>query len=864
MHHPFITTRKTLTCAVAACLPLLATATAAQQLEEVLVTAQKRVESLMDVPISVSALTGQKIADAGIQRSEDLAAYVPNFQVTQDPIGDKINIRGIQSGNQAGFEQSVATFVDGIYRGRGTQARWSFLDVARVEVLRGPQPTLFGKNTVAGALNITTARPTEEFESELTAGYNIEFDETELQAMVSGPLSDTLRARAVIQSREMKEGWVENAAYDEDNPASEELFGRLSLEWDVGPDTTLFMKYEAGDFDVTGNPWVMIEGGPLSPILAAAGVPTGAVFKSYMGNNGFPLLGFPGDDVIDFGSVGSYEGDTQELMVQLEHQFDSGTVLTAIAGYSEYEYERFLDADQNPLPVVRFDDTEDFDQTSLELRLTSDTGGALEYIAGLYYQDNNMYVDGLTQFNLGTIDTLLGGSCASVPGGSDSVIVGDPVGTAVTVAGLPGANAAVANACAQTALTQLLLPAGVTGATRYAFLDQETETLAAFTQLTWNMTDTFRTTLGLRYTQEEKEAHQGAWAGEYAERNTTPLADQSAANPQALAAFLIGEFTYHEFTPNDPGLSRDEDSFTWSLNAQWDATDNTMVYASAATGFKAGGFNSFFMGLPQGRGADSNDVDFDEEEVLSFEVGAKISLLDGGAELSIAAFHTTYDDLQASIFSGNTTFIVQNAAEATSQGIEIDGRWQVSDKLMVQGSLGWLDFEYDSFSNQGCVAEQFLGFREDAFQSALAVGDQVGAGVASLVVNNQTCSAAGVNDMQGRPSAHSPEWTAAFVANYNQPIGEYELDASVDVSWSDDVYRQDDLDPYSLLEAYTKVNMALVFGPSNGRWDVSLIGKNLTDEDTYSYVNDTPLFNGARQARMDQPRSFAVRGRYRF
>jgi iron complex outermembrane receptor protein len=86
----------------------------------------------------------------------------------------------------------------------------------------------------------------------------------------------------------------------------------------------------------------------------------------------------------------------------------------------------------------------------------------------------------------------------------------------------------------------------------------------------------------------------------------------------------------------------------------------------------------------------------------------------------------------------------------------------------------------------------------------------------------------------------------------------------MDVSWSDDVYRQDDLDPVSLLDAYAKVNMAVIFGPENGRWDLSLIGKNITDEDTYSYVNDTPLFNGARQARMDQPRSFALRARYRF
>ena len=111
----------------------------------------------------------------------------------QDPIGDKINIRGIQSGNQAGFEQSVATFVDGIYRGRGIQSRFSFLDVAMVEVLRGPQPTLFGKNTIAGALNITTAKPTQELAAEASATYNPEFDEMELQGFVSGPITDNLQ-----------------------------------------------------------------------------------------------------------------------------------------------------------------------------------------------------------------------------------------------------------------------------------------------------------------------------------------------------------------------------------------------------------------------------------------------------------------------------------------------------------------------------------------------------------------------------------------------------------------------------------------------------------------------------------------------
>ena len=851
--------------AVAAGVLLACGGAYAQALEEVVVTAQRRAESLQDVPISVSVVSGTRIQDSAIQRSEDLSAFVPNFTVMQDPIGDKINIRGIQSGNQAGFEQSVATFVDDIYRGRGTQARWSFLDLERVEVLRGPQPILFGKNTVAGALNITSARPTDVAKAELSVAYNPEFDEREIQALVSGPLSESVRGRVVVLSRQMDEGWVTNASYPEDNPSSEEFFARASLDWDIGERTSMYAKFESGKFDVVGQPWVIWEGGPITPLLTAAGVPEGPGFDTAMGNNGFAVLGLPGDDVIDFGSVGRYEGQTQEGLIRLDHTLRNDATLTAILGHSAYDYDRFLDADFNPLPVVRFDDTEDFEQNSLELRLTSNTGGRVDYIAGLYYQDNDMYVDGLSQFNVVAIDALLGGTCAALPGGPGAVVVGDPVATAVGASALPGATAAVANACAQTALTQALLPSGLNGAGRYAFLDQTTETLAGFGQLTYNFSDTVRTTVGLRYTTEDKKASQSAYATDYVERGTVPLADQSPTNPQALAAFLVGEFTFHEFAPSDPGMTRDEDSLTWAVNLQWDVSENLMVYGSASTGFKAGGYNSFYMGLPQGLGASSEDVQFEDEEVLAFEVGAKMLFADGRAELNLAAFHMSYEDLQASIFSGNTTFVVQNAAEATSRGIEFDGRWQATDGLMLTGSVGWLDFSYDEFPNQGCVAEQFLAFREEAFQQAVAASDFLAAGVSSLVINNQVCASAGVNDLAGRPSAHSPEFTASLAVDYRAPIGSrYEFATIFDVSWSDDVYRQDDLDPLSLQESFTKANLAMMFGPTEGQWDVGIIGKNIFDEVTTSYVNDMPLFDGARQGRMDPPASWAVRARFRF
>src|SRR5687767_10604446 len=132
-------------------------------LEEVVVTAQKREESLQDVPLSVEAVTGDKLADVGIVRLDDLKGYVPNLQMSETGIANNIYIRGIGSGLNQGFEQSVSLYQDGVYRGRGHQARMPFLDLARVEVLRGPQPILFGKNSVAGTVNMVANLPSREF-----------------------------------------------------------------------------------------------------------------------------------------------------------------------------------------------------------------------------------------------------------------------------------------------------------------------------------------------------------------------------------------------------------------------------------------------------------------------------------------------------------------------------------------------------------------------------------------------------------------------------------------------------------------------------------------------------------------------------
>ena len=172
-----------------AAAPLAATAaeTATDDglLDEIVVTAQKREESLRDVPLSVEAVSGDKLADVGIVRLDDLKAYVPNLQMTETGIANNIYIRGIGSGLNQGFEQSVSLYQDGIYRGRGHQSRLPFLDLARIEVLRGPQPILFGKNAVAGAVNMVAARPTRDFQASIRGSRDFENDETLASLMLS-------------------------------------------------------------------------------------------------------------------------------------------------------------------------------------------------------------------------------------------------------------------------------------------------------------------------------------------------------------------------------------------------------------------------------------------------------------------------------------------------------------------------------------------------------------------------------------------------------------------------------------------------------------------------------------------------------
>ena len=225
----------------------------AQQLEEVIVTAQKRAESLQDVPISVSAIQGEKIQDAGIPNMAALADYVPNLHIADAPVNTNIYMRGVGSGNNQGFEQSVGMYIDGVYMGRGRQYRAAFLDVERVEVLRGPQGTLFGRNTVAGAVNITTAsaRAGDELEGEIMASAE-SFDGRVVEGFVGSGIGDTMGIRLAAKYRET-DGFADNTFNGNPVGEIEELSWRLSLNWQPTDDLNINFKYSQSDYERIGS-----------------------------------------------------------------------------------------------------------------------------------------------------------------------------------------------------------------------------------------------------------------------------------------------------------------------------------------------------------------------------------------------------------------------------------------------------------------------------------------------------------------------------------------------------------------------------------------------------------------------------------
>lgn len=497
-------------------------------LEEVIVTATKRAESLKDVSLSVAVLDGQKIADSGVENADDIGRYIPNMLISSNGRSSSVVIRGLGSGNNRGFESSVGLFIDGVYYGRDSYLQNAYFDLQRVEVVRGPQGTLFGKNTIAGAINITTANPEDEFGGYVKGTFG-DFNKRQFEGAVSLPLSDTVGLRLSLQDSE-RDGYIENTGGGNDGGARETSLGRAKLTF--APDDRFdgALTVEWADTQLTQNNGELhSDASPLlpSPINLGGNLSAQQVFQ---------LFDPRADDQLDF-KVSTNE----EAVLDNESLITSGTfnlhmgeaTLTYVVGYSDLEVNSTDDVDFAPYPLLVQNGIEEYEQWNHELRLTSPSGGKFEYIAGLYYFTSDY-----------DTSSMLRADGFSLLSATQPLVA---LGLLPQPLGLP-------------ILT-----------TRTQSLSQESDTFSAFAQLTWNISDSLRLIGGLRYSKEDKDAENF-------------LQDVNAGMIPLAAALPI--------TPYSLATSRSEDDLLPSLAIEYDLNDDVLLYASYTEGVKSGGFNA--------------------------------------------------------------------------------------------------------------------------------------------------------------------------------------------------------------------------------------------------------------------------------
>ncbi len=804
-------------------------------LEEIVVNAAYREQGLQDVPVSISAISGDTITQSAIQKAEDIQFLVPNFTLTETGIGTNAFIRGIGSGINQAFEQSVGTYIDGVYFGRAQQWRAPFLDIERVEVLRGPQSILFGKNSVAGALNIITARPTAEFESSLMLSNEFENNEMIIEGMVSGPMSDRVRYRVAARSRNL-DGHMKNATLNRDEPEREDWMVRGTLEFDVSDNFTATLKAEMGEFDVTGRHIEIVneQGSP-----AFGGLTYSQILVGAFGGD-LSVLNTTKDEIRS--SNGDFSANDIENFV-MTLNWDLGEHgLESITAYSNFEYDEFCDCDFTGAVVFGAALQESYDQISQELRLTSPLGGKWDYIAGLYFQTSDHDY-------------------------ADQIIV-QPNSILVPAINLrsPGSGDLVQD----------------TQAARFATVDNDV--LSAFAQINWHINDSWTMQLGGRITNDKRD---GARTLSIVDGNFAPLGAAQIAAPLVYAnLFGITSTNLNDLaqlpvpqlagpalallygidvtqlpnvvpcTANAPqcvgGLgvlpvsgSRDETKFSPEVKFVWDASDDALFYLSWSEGFKSGSYDfrannrNFYPTMAE-------SFEFDDEEAQNLEIGGKFTIAGGAAELNFAIFQMEYDDLQISIFDGVLGFNVGNAASAEVGGAEVDWRWAATDHLTITGGFSVTDFEFTDFENGQCYFGQTPNV------------DLNGDGTPEL------CSYTGnsnqmVSDFQGN---------LAF--DIRVPVSNsLEAHAVFDVFYTDDYDASATFDPALIQESYMMLNARLALGSEAGNWQLGLLAKNLTDEKVLSFGGDTPLAGSTFGAKSNYAfylpgRTLALQAMFRF
>lgn len=704
---------------------VLATGANAQVLEEVTVTATKRDTNLQDTPIAISAFSAEVLADKGVTDIRDLAITTPGLVVGGNAGFDfPTSIRGISSlASGIGADLPVGVYVDGVYYARGSAVVFGLVNLERIEVLKGPQGTLFGRNSTAGAIHIITRTPSEETSAfgEVTVG---RYDELGLKGGLSGSVIDAKLYGSISGLFRHRGAFQTNQLNGQDLNIDETLDIRGVLHYDNGGPLTFTLRADKSQSE---------------PPIANKGIHQDPLWVGPASLSAINRV-VPNIDLVSNNSLTVSDRQQSGVSLTVGYDFRNNWSIKSITSSREVKSSFQVDTDGGPIEGFRSnEDFEDQEQIAQEFQFVYE-GERLKSVMGLYYFSEE----------------------AEILFKADNFFAGARIG-------FNSSN--------------------------------ETTSLAIFNEATYSVTDRFDVTLGIRYTDEEKDF-----------TNRTVVDFSVPPDPSTI---FPGDRDFDSVTPFVSSVS-------WTNTSpraifSYDITDAVMAYVSWSQGFKSGGHNFT-----------AADPAFNPEEVDSFEIGLKARLLDQRVRVDLAAYSQDYQDLQVRLASGPGQTSFRNASDASIDGFEIDVVALLSDGLRLEAGYSNIDATYEDYVAFAATTAACPGGRFDAAA--------------------MTC------DLSGNVLSRAPEDSLTTAVQYTSDLANGgEFIGRVSYSYDSEQFYNDQNDIGH--DDIENVDAFLAYVTPNGNWKVKLWGKNLTDERYFTNLN--PL-GGGLIATPNVPRTYGV------
>ena len=779
-------------------------------LEEIIVTAQKREQSAQDVGISITTFTGEQVDRMGFNKSSDISMLTPGVHVGGNVAGQNLqfNIRGVaQNDFNDQTESPVAVYIDDTYVAMAQGQRFAMYDLERIEILKGPQGTLFGRNATGGLLHFVTRRPTQEAEGYVRAEYG-DFDRIKVVGAVSGPLSDTVSGRLSAYYHE-QDGYLRNS-YDPTSPESfnpsalalsegtgddfgreENIAARAQLQFDLSDDASLWLSANVAKSEMATSPY---QSEATAAVIDAQGRQRNAIFQP--ANSTAVGFSWETGDPLDPGLTGLCGGFPRPV---------PGGDCTG-----------YIDLDGNGLDFtagdLAFDDLNSVDTIGFSARLDW-TIGELEFVSITDYKDFEKKIG--MDVDSAPMNQLSVWFDANVDQISQEFRLSGATDRMRWLTGVYFLHVEYDNNIGFKALDNapLLLPPGTLPADYPAHVEQETDNLSVFGQIDFDLSDTLLLTLGARVMEEEKD-----YLYDFQIRELVSARSYATGT-------VFGTFSDVVGLPVSTFFTGDSSDTLWAAKVQLDykPNDDLLLYAGINRGVKAGGFNSpIDFGETQLNAFLAGGVyryDYDEEILYAYEVGFKSMLGGGLARLNGSFYYYDYQDYQGFVFAGVSGSVVNYDSEVIGGEIELSAA--PTDRLDLILTAAYIDATVED-------VETAPGIFQDV-----------------------------------EPS-YVPPLQLSGLARYHWPLAGGEMAVMANVSYADNTfYTLRNYDSHEM-DSYTLVNARISYAGPDNRWEVAAFVNNLTDEQNEVMGFDISLFCGCSEIAVGEPRWWGVSAQFNF